>query len=109
MKRADAAVLLVRNPFDAILAEFNRNHGGGHTGHASREDFFDREVWYEKALDQAQRWRRLYVSESFEFLFRLFCMEILMLNKIHAISKIETHKVRQHYACTSCIFRRFTK
>ena len=67
MKRADAAVLLIRNPFDAILAEFNRNHGGGHTGHASREDFFDREVWYEKALDQAQRWRRLYVSESFDF------------------------------------------
>ena len=66
MKRADAAVLLIRNPFDAILAEFSRNHGGGHTGHASREDFFDREVWYEKALDQAQRWRRLYVSESVE-------------------------------------------
>ena len=35
--RADAAVLLIRNPFDAILAEFNRNHGGGHTGHASEK------------------------------------------------------------------------
>lgn len=60
INKADAAVLLIRNPFDAILAEFNRNHGGGHTGHASREDFFDREIWFEKAMDGAQRWRNLY-------------------------------------------------
>ena len=32
------AVLLVRHPRDAILAEFNRLHGG-HLGHASPKDF----------------------------------------------------------------------
>ena len=37
IKKNDGAVLLIRNPFDAILAEFNRNHGGGHTGHAKRK------------------------------------------------------------------------
>ena len=36
IKKNDGAVLLIRNPYDAILAEFNRNHGGGHTGHAKR-------------------------------------------------------------------------
>jgi len=60
INRATAAVLLIRNPYNAILAEFNRNHGGGHTGHASREDFYDREVWYAKVLDQGKRWKMLY-------------------------------------------------
>ena len=60
INRAEAAVLLIRNPYDAILAEFNRNHGGGHTGHASREDFYDKEVWYELAIEGALRWKNLY-------------------------------------------------
>ena len=32
------AIILVRDPFDSILAEFNRR-SGGHTGHASQEKF----------------------------------------------------------------------
>ena len=52
--------MLVRNPYDAILAEFNRNHGGGHTGHAKKEDFFDREIWYQIVMKQAERWYSIY-------------------------------------------------
>ena len=37
-KDKEGAVLLIRNPFDAALAEFNRA-GHGHTGHASTKDF----------------------------------------------------------------------
>ena len=37
-KDKEGAVLLIRNPFDAALAEFNRA-GHGHTGHASTKAF----------------------------------------------------------------------
>lgn len=35
------AILLVRNPYDVILAEFNRQHAG-HIGHASQKAFKER-------------------------------------------------------------------
>ena len=38
MKRFDRVVLLVRNPADAILSEFNRQ-SAGHTGHATLDEF----------------------------------------------------------------------
>ncbi|CAG5096594.1 Oidioi.mRNA.OKI2018_I69.XSR.g14692.t1.cds [Oikopleura dioica] len=71
IKEQDGAVLLIRNPFDAILAEFNRNHGGGHTGHAAKEAFYakntkeiwpgkDKRAWYPLVLDQANRWYNIY-------------------------------------------------
>ena len=64
-------MLLIRNPYDAILAEFNRNHGGGHTGHARKEAFYARNTkelwpdkeklaWYPLVLDQAKRWYMIY-------------------------------------------------
>ena len=33
------AILLVRDPLDCILSEFNRQAGGGHTGHAGLDSF----------------------------------------------------------------------
>ena len=33
------AILLVRDPVDCILSEFNRQAGGGHTGHAGVDSF----------------------------------------------------------------------
>ena len=60
IKKCDGAILLVRNPYDAILAEFNRNHGGGHKGHAKKEDFFDEEIWHTIAIKQAERWYGIY-------------------------------------------------
>ena len=42
-----AAILLVRDPVDSILSEYNRQ-GGGHTGHA-RQDMF--------AMEGGKRWK----------------------------------------------------
>jgi len=56
------AILLIRNPFDAILAEFNRNKGGGdhHTGVATNDDFLSRD-WTEMDFGKrAFRWFKLY-------------------------------------------------
>ena len=36
--RFEKAILLVREPYGALLAEFHRRHGG-HMGHAKKEDF----------------------------------------------------------------------
>ena len=54
----------IRIPNGSVIpfkAEFNRNHGGGHTGHAPKEDFYDPEIWKIKALENAKRWKGLYV------------------------------------------------
>lgn len=58
----DNAILLIRNPFDAILAEFNRNKGGGdhHTGVATNDDFRSAE-WTDMDFGRrAFRWFKLY-------------------------------------------------
>lgn len=38
LNKYDRAVLLIREPKEALLAEFNRRHGGHH-GHAQKLDF----------------------------------------------------------------------
>lgn len=56
------AILLIRNPYDAILAEFNRAKGGGdhHTGVATNADF-QSDDWTQKDFGRlALRWYRLY-------------------------------------------------
>ena len=40
--RYDKAVILLRNPYDAIMAEFNRFFAG-HKGHAKRERYEERD------------------------------------------------------------------
>ncbi|XP_069135593.1 WSCD family member AAEL009094-like [Argopecten irradians] len=51
------AVLLIRDPFQALLAEFNRRHGG-HKGHAPTEHF--EKNWYDYILGTAGEWYDLY-------------------------------------------------
>lgn len=59
------AVLLIRNPFDAILAEFNRLKGGAkggdhHTGVATLDDFLS-DDWVDMDIGKrAFRWYKLY-------------------------------------------------
>ena len=51
------AILLVRDPFDSILAEFNRR-SGGHIGHASQEKF-NRDkgrFWQDFVINKAKDW-----------------------------------------------------
>ena len=54
------AILLIRDPFDSILAEFNRR-SGGHTGHASLEKF-NREkgsFWQDFVIKKAEEWENM--------------------------------------------------
>merc|ERR1712126_185666 len=56
----DKAILLVRDPFDSILAEFNRR-SGGHIGHASLEKF-NRDkgkFWQDFVLTKAEDWEEM--------------------------------------------------
>ena len=57
--RFDRAILLVRNPFDSLVAEFNRKHGGGHTGLAVKEKW--QEHWQEFVAVWAGKWEKVYL------------------------------------------------
>ncbi|KAK3106159.1 hypothetical protein FSP39_013966, partial [Pinctada imbricata] len=50
------AVLLLRNPYDALIAEFNRLHGG-HVGHASDLDFKSKWTKYFKKV--SDKWVKM--------------------------------------------------
>ena len=56
----DRAVLLVRDPFASILAEFNRR-SGGHIGHASADKYRRNggKYWRSFAKSKAAEWRRM--------------------------------------------------
>jgi len=57
------AVILIRNPYDCFLSEFNRiTSGSDHTGKASNADFMDAK-WVERDFPKlASRWLRLYTN-----------------------------------------------
>ncbi|CBY18180.1 unnamed protein product [Oikopleura dioica] len=59
------AIMLIRNPYDAFLSEFNRVNGAGvtgndHTGQASLEDFISSKWTDMNFAKYAGRWFRLY-------------------------------------------------
>jgi hypothetical protein len=56
----DAAILLVRDPFESILAEFNRR-SGGHVGHASQEKFSrnNGQFWQDFVMTKARDWEAM--------------------------------------------------
>jgi hypothetical protein len=56
----DSAILIVRDPFDSILAEFNRR-SGGHVGHTSQEKFSrDKgKFWQDFVIAKARDWEAM--------------------------------------------------
>ena len=54
----DRAVLLVRDPFAAILAEFNRQHGKSQIGHAT-VDKFKGDLFGSFAKNMVKKWSKL--------------------------------------------------
>ena len=56
----DAAILLVRDPFDSILAEFKRR-SGGHIGHPSQEKFNkdNGRYWQDFVMTKARDWEAM--------------------------------------------------
>ena len=63
-----SAVLLVRDPFDSILAEFNRR-SGGHIGHASLEKFRKEsgKVWQDFVIEKAKDWENINMDWAMNF------------------------------------------
>ena len=55
MERAEGIVLVIRNPYDAILADFNRQMSGSHTGSTDYSKFKG-EVWENFVKQHAGRW-----------------------------------------------------
>lgn len=58
-KKYKRAILVLRNPKDSLLAEFNRKNGG-HIGHAKKEDF--KQKWIPYVNDSARYW--LYMTKD---------------------------------------------
>ena len=60
MSMFDRAILLVRDPFASILAEFNRR-SGGHIGHASVEKYRRNggKYWRSFVKNKAAEWRKM--------------------------------------------------
>ncbi|XP_013402580.1 WSC domain-containing protein 2 [Lingula anatina] len=54
-KGFDKAVLIIRNPYDAMMSEFHRRQGG-HLGHAKSKHFTDGTTWPEYIRFEAKRW-----------------------------------------------------
>ena len=60
MEPFGSAILLVRDPFGSILAEFNRR-SGSHTGHAS-QGMFSRnhgEYWHAYVINMVREWEAM--------------------------------------------------
>ena len=55
-RQFDKAILLIRNPWEAIFSDFNRMKGG-HTGHAELDDFKS-EKWQEFFYTAVREWKR---------------------------------------------------
>ena len=51
-------LFLVRNPFDAAIAEWKRRHGQGHTGTA-KERIFRGQNWEETGKNMLRNWKNL--------------------------------------------------
>ncbi|CAB4061818.1 unnamed protein product [Lepeophtheirus salmonis] len=56
----DGVVLLVRDPYESLLAEFNRQNGG-HIGHASTSNYRSIQ-WLKYVVDSAPSWSKFYTS-----------------------------------------------
>ena len=67
-------MLLVRDPFDSVLAEFNRR-SGGHIGHASPEKFRKDggRLWAEFVMEKTRDWEKMNVDWLHNFQVNKYC------------------------------------
>lgn len=58
-KKAAGVILLIRNPFDAMLSEFNRRESADHTGSADIS-LFNTTLWEKRITSYTSRWFTLH-------------------------------------------------
>ena len=68
LKDFDKAILLVRDPFSSVLAEFNRRWGG-HIGHANSAKFRreNGKVWRDFVLTKGEAWETMNLDWALNF------------------------------------------
>ncbi|XP_023239513.1 WSCD family member AAEL009094 isoform X1 [Centruroides vittatus] len=87
-KKYDKAILLIREPYGALLAEFNRR-AGGHLGHASPEKFRRGKVWRNYVAIQTKAWMNTVLDWlNFEGPLHIIRYEYFVQNLSSELSKV---------------------
>ncbi|CAG5077030.1 Oidioi.mRNA.OKI2018_I69.PAR.g8615.t1.cds [Oikopleura dioica] len=92
MDRAKALIFVVRNPYDAIIAEFKRRRGHGHTS-VVEEDIFKSKPWFENAPRWLQGWGNLArnvteIARSRNLPLHVYSFERLKENATYEMEKV---------------------
>ena len=106
LRDAKGILLLVRNPYDAILAEFNRQqsenngHNTKHTGRASMEQF-NKTNWFQSVQELSSEWFNLYSkhveqSKANRVPLIIIFYENLKINSTHQMERI-LNFMNEHY------------
>ena len=88
----DKVILLVRDPFDTLLAEWNRqNSGESHIGIAPIKSFSNKKKWKKYVAEQLKLWQNFYTYYVDEY--RLDQLHILRYEKLKLNLGLEMKKV----------------
>jgi len=87
VKSGVGAILLIRNPYEAIMSEFNRKRGHGHTSHASVKEFHT-DFWPTLVVKESGRWFNLYRQYIENRPVQIVFFEELKSDLPQALSKI---------------------
>ena len=83
---------MVRDPFDTLLAEWNRqNSGESHTGIAPIKSFSNKKKWKKYVAEQLKLWQNFYTYYVDEY--RLDQLHILRYEKLKLNLVLEMNKV----------------
>ena len=59
-KKFDRVILLIRDPFDRLVSEWNRENSGSHTGSASLKSFSNKAKWEKYVKNALIHWQDFY-------------------------------------------------
>ncbi|KAL4218815.1 WSC domain-containing protein 1 [Mactra antiquata] len=88
----DQAIIILRNPYDAMIAEFNRRHGrrdGGKLGVVNRTAFTT-DAWKSFVKERSENWRQmiLYWTGTFNKPYHIVVYEKMAENKCEELMKL---------------------
>ena len=59
-RKFDRVILLIRDPFDRLVSEWNREKSGSHTGSASLKSFSNKAGWEKYVKNGLKNWQEFY-------------------------------------------------
>ncbi|KAL4229674.1 WSC domain-containing protein 1 [Mactra antiquata] len=86
----DKAIFILRNPFDAFVAEFNRRKGGGKHSGLAKQEHFKSKGWENYVKGALKRWRKtiLYWITAFDKPRHILVYEKLIENQRDELTKL---------------------